>query len=110
MPLLRIGENMQLLNREVRIVKSSAKTSQSLGLCNSAYGEIAVADDMPEDKQKVVFLHEIVHMISRAFALDLDEKTVCALGEGLFSCDAITIKSPHKAIDLDELAFRGTED
>lgn len=56
-----------------------------LGQSKFIEAELQVREGMPDDRSAQVLLHEAIHAIEETGGLDLDEKTVSAIGSGVFA-------------------------
>lgn len=84
-----IGENMKIdiLGIEYEVTEHEAIDANDdlLGQIDYTAQTISIKKGMPEEKKRAVLLHEIVHGISEASGLSLDEKTVQILSRILYS-------------------------
>lgn len=84
---MNIPESVDIsgLNYKVEVTKSGCKDDNYMGRTYEKECLIMVCSDMPKDQMEVTFLHEVIHAVGFAFALELSENQVTALASGLYS-------------------------
>lgn len=65
----------------VKFVDGIGVTVGNVGVGNNI---IKITKDLVKDQQEATLLHEIIHVLSDCYTLDLSEQAVAVLGEGLF--------------------------
>jgi hypothetical protein len=66
-----------------------------LGSCNNLKMKINLLEHKNKEEREATLLHELLHIISGDFELELNEKQICALANTLYS----VIKENKELID-----------
>ena len=77
---------MKLFGRTIKInFIDEELMPQSVGMANILKGKIDVTNNMSDDSTNATILHETIHLISDMLNLELNEKQVFGLENGIYS-------------------------
>lgn len=69
----------------VKKVPENDLNEDCIGRCREKYSRISVLEGMTEESTQATILHEVLHAIDFAMSIELSEKQVGALANGLFA-------------------------
>lgn len=82
-----VSNTMRICGIDVEIEETppSLWAMDGMGRCDGLEAKILLRDTMKPDLKQSVLLHEVLHFISDANGLDLNEQTVSVLASSLFA-------------------------
>ena len=73
------------INFQINFIEDHSRTDLCMGRVDIKTATINISKIMPEDNQRAIMLHEVIHAIDDMLSLDLSEQQVTCIAAVLFA-------------------------